>query len=143
MPAVARQQAFAACVTADYSERKAGLLVTRSSLVRSLGLERMQLAILTAVLAALAAAETDGGPVTDVAWRLLVIAAAGLVAPAAALVGSWTLDRRGDLSPAADGRLERAASRLQSLVVGLWIAGGLVVLFVAQWPRIVRGNWQL
>ena len=103
----------------------------------------MQLAILTAVLAALAAAETNSGPVADVAWRLLVIVAAGLVAPAAALVGSWTLDRRGDLSPAADDRLERGSSRLQSIVVGLWISSGLVVLFVAQWPRIVRGNWQL
>lgn len=106
----------------------------------------MQLAILTAVLAALAAAETGGGPVAGVAWRLLVIAGVALVAPAAALVGSWRLDRGAGQSTALsydDDRRERASRRLQSVVVGLWMSSVLIVLFVAQWPRIVRGNWQL
>src|SRR5262245_33167156 len=99
----------------------------------------MQLAILAAVLAALAAAESGGGPVGGLGWRLLAIGAVTLIAPLAAFLGGQRLA----LDAAALDRSERSIARLQSIVVGLWMAAVLIVLFVAQWPRIVRGNWQL
>ena len=99
----------------------------------------MQLAILAAVLAALAAAESGGGPVEGLGWRLLAIAAVTLVAPLAAFLGGQRLA----LDVAALDRSERSIARLQSIVVGLWMSAVLIVLFIAQWPRIVRGNWQL
>src|SRR5436190_3503863 len=99
----------------------------------------MQLAILTAVLAALAAAESGGGPVVGIAWRLLVVASATLIAPLAALVGTQRLAA----SVAADNESEDAVSRLQSIVVCLWLGAVALILLVAQWPQIVRSNWQL
>ena len=109
----------------------------------------MQIAILAAVLAALAAAESGGGPVGGVAWRLIAIAAAVLVAPLAAVIGSWRLRNAtegipynaGEGIPYSDD--ERHVARLQSIVVGLWMSAAIVVLFVVQWPRIVQSNWRL
>ncbi len=98
----------------------------------------MQLAILTAVLAAIAAAESGGRPVVGVAWRLFVVGSATLIAPLAALVGTHRLTRLGS---AEDG--DDAFGRLQTAVVGLWLAAVALMLLVAQWPRVVRGNWQL
>jgi len=99
----------------------------------------MQLAILTAVLAALAAAESGCAPVGGVAWRLVVVALATFIAPLAALVGTQRL------APAisADADSEDAISRLHALVICLWLGAVAAVLFVAQWPQIVRGNWRL
>ena len=98
----------------------------------------MQLAILTAVLAAIAAAESGGGPVAGVAWRLFVVGSATLIAPLAALVGTQRLART---RSGEDG--DDAFWRLQTVVVGLWLGTVALMLLVAQWPRIVRGNWQL
>ena len=108
----------------------------------------MQLAILTAVVASLAAAEASGEPVAGVAWRLMSILGVILVAPLTALVGTWRLAVRGNATEgvpsSAHGRgSERGLARLQSVVLGLWMSGVIIVLFVAQWPRIVRGNWHL
>jgi Zn-dependent protease with chaperone function len=131
----------------------------------------MHLAILAAVLASLAAAESGSGPVSGLAWRLLVVGCAALVAPLAALVGSWRIgigngaERNATEGNATEGNAtegnategnategvpysaedarERSIARLQSLVIGLWISAGLIVLFVARWPQIVRGNCHL
>ena len=78
----------------------------------------MQLAILTAVLAAIAAAEGGGGPVAGVAWRLVLIASATLIAPLAALVGTHRLSA----VATGNGDGEDAASRLETIVAGLWLA---------------------
>src|SRR2546423_3204813 len=99
----------------------------------------MQLAILTAVLAAIAAAEGGGGPVAGVAWRLVLIASATLIAPLAALVGTHRLSA----VAAGNGDGEDAASRLETIVAGLWLATVALILLVGQWPQIVRSNWQL
>jgi len=99
----------------------------------------MQLAILAAVLAAIAAAEGGGGPVAGVAWRLALIATATLVAPLAALVGTHRLYRSTTEHPTAGD----AVSRLESIVIALWLAAVALILLVGQWPRIVRSNWQL
>src|SRR5438552_3447827 len=99
----------------------------------------MQLAILTAILAAIAAAEGGGGPVAGLAWRLVLIASATLVAPLAALVGTHRLSCS---LTETDDALD-AASRLETIVIGLWLAAVALILLVGQWPRIVRSNWQL
>lgn len=99
----------------------------------------MQLAILTAVLAALAAAEGGGGPVAGVAWRLVLIASATLIAPLAALVGTHRLSA----FHAEGDRNEEAASRLETTVIGLWLVAVALILLVGQWPQIVRSNWRL
>src|SRR5262245_11811356 len=99
----------------------------------------MQLAILTAILESLAAAEGGGGPVAGVAWRLLLIASATLIAPLAALVGTHHLSAISD----DDRDNDEAASRLETIVIGLWLVGVALILLVGQWPRIVRSNWQL
>src|SRR5205807_6967993 len=104
-----------------------------------LGWAFMQLAILTAVLAAIAAAEAGGGPVVGVSWRLVLIASATLIAPLAALVGTHRLSA----VAAGNGDGEDAASRLETIVAGLWLATVALILLVGQWPRIVRSNWQL
>jgi Zn-dependent protease with chaperone function len=67
------------------------------------------------------------------------VAAASLVAPLAALVGSQRLVS----ALPGENADESAASRLETLVTGLWLGTVAVMLFVAQWPRIVRDNWQL
>jgi Zn-dependent protease with chaperone function len=103
----------------------------------------MQLAILAAVLTALA--QADNGtlpPVSGLAWRLLLVAASVFVAPLVALVGSQTLARRLDIAGHADDA-EAWTSHLQSGVIGLWLVAVSVLLFVARWPQIVRGNWSL
>jgi Zn-dependent protease with chaperone function len=98
----------------------------------------MQLAILAAVLAALAKAESSG-PVPGLGWRLAVVAVAILIAPLAALLGTQRL------APAVAANADRddAISRLHTLVICLWLGAVAAVLFVAQWPQIVRSNWQL
>jgi STE24 endopeptidase len=99
----------------------------------------MQFAILIAVLAALASAEGGGNPVSGLAWRLVVVIGAMLLPPLAALLGAQRV------APAhtADRHNDDAVSRLQAIVIGVWLAGVAVVLFVAQWPRIVSSNWAL
>jgi STE24 endopeptidase len=99
----------------------------------------MQIAILTAVLAAIAAAESGGGPVAGVAWRLFVVISATLVAPLAALVGTQRLAGTVRL----DDESEDAISRLQSAITCLWLAAVGTILVIGQWPRIVRANWHL
>src|SRR4029078_11934703 len=99
----------------------------------------MQLAILASVLAAIAAAEGGGGPVAGVAWRLALIATATLVAPLAALLGTPRLYR----SNAAQHTAGDGTSRLESIVIALWLSAVALILLVGQWPRIVRSNWQL
>lgn len=99
----------------------------------------MQFAILTAVLAAIAAAESGGGPVEGVAWRLFVVGAAMLIAPVAAFVGSERLVGAVSRYHPTDA----SANRLQSLVTCLWLATVGAILLVGQWPRIVRSNWHL
>jgi Zn-dependent protease with chaperone function len=99
----------------------------------------MQVAILTAVLAAIASAESGGGPVAGVVWRLLLIGSATLIAPLAALVGTQRLAA----TLGADDDSEQAISRLQTLIVGLWLSAVALILLVAEWPRIVRDNWRL
>src|SRR5258705_7578887 len=99
----------------------------------------MQLAILTAVLAAIASAESGGGPVAGLAWRLLLVISATLIAPLTALVGTQRLAA----TIVADDDSEDAISRLQTLVVCLWLSAVGIILLVAQWPRIVRDNWHL
>ncbi|HEY2412539.1 MAG TPA: M48 family metalloprotease [Pirellulaceae bacterium] len=98
----------------------------------------MQLAILTAVLAAIAAAEGGGGPVEGVSWRLWAIFAAELAPPLAALVGGHRLTR--DREAEDHGR---SAARLESIVIALWLGAVAFILLVGQWPRIVRANWDL
>src|SRR5262245_10702725 len=99
----------------------------------------MQFAILAAILAAIAATESGGGPVVGLAWRLLVVASATLVAPLAALVCTQCLAA----TIAADEESDRAVSRLQTAIAGLWLGTVAIILLVAQWPSIVRGNWHL
>jgi STE24 endopeptidase len=99
----------------------------------------MQLAILTAVLAALAAGESGSGPVAGVAWRLAVVALATLVAPLAAMVGTQRLAP----AVAADADTDDAIARLHAVVIVLWLGAVAAVLFVVQWPLVVRGNWGL
>ena len=98
----------------------------------------MQLAILAAVLAALAKAESSG-PVAGLAWRLPFVALATLIAPLVALLGTQRLAT----AVAANNDREDAISRLHALVICLWLAAVAAVLFVAQWPQIVRSNWHL
>src|SRR5439155_820932 len=99
----------------------------------------MQLAILTAVLAAIASADGGNGAVAGVAWRLLVVASAAVVAPLTAFVGSQRLVLNG--SDAHES--EEAVWKLQTFVAAVWLLGVALILLVAEWPRIVRGNWQL
>src|SRR5687768_10003520 len=99
----------------------------------------MQLAILTAVLAAIAVAEGGGGPVAGVVWRVLIVGGAMLVAPLVAFAGTERLV--GTLR--VDGETDDSISRLQSRITCLWLAGVGAILLIAQWPRIVRSNWQL
>jgi Zn-dependent protease with chaperone function len=99
----------------------------------------MQFAILTAVLAAIAAAESGGGPVAGVTSHLLVVAGATLIAPLAALVGTYRVAS----SVVANEDSEDAILWLQTIVVCLWLGAVALILFVGQWPRIVRSNWRL
>lgn len=102
----------------------------------------MQLAILTAVLSAIAAAESGGGPVSGIAWRLLVVGAAMLVTPLVALAGSQRL--AGSLSVQGESiEAHQSAGRLQSTLICLWLAMVAAILVVGQWPRIVQSNWHL
>jgi Zn-dependent protease with chaperone function len=99
----------------------------------------MQLAILTAVLAAIAAAEMGGGAVAQSLWRVVLVAGAALAAPIVALVSVSRLQAIGH-----DSRLaQRAAARIDTLVICVWLLAVGLILVVAQWPRVVRGNWQL
>jgi Zn-dependent protease with chaperone function len=99
----------------------------------------MQLAILIAVIASIASSEAGSAPLADIAWRLFVVASASLLAPLAALAGSQRLATT--LDGHDDG--DDAIARLEKKVVVLWLAAVVVMLVVAQWPRIVRSNWNL
>jgi Zn-dependent protease with chaperone function len=99
----------------------------------------MQLAILTAVLAAIAAAEGGGGPVEGVSWRLWAIFAAALAPPLAALVAGHRLTRHTEHEETG----QWASARLETIVIGLWLGAVAFILLIGQWPRIVRANWAL
>src|SRR5438132_2610554 len=92
----------------------------------------MQLAILTAVLAAIASADGGSGAVAGVAWRLLVVASAAVVAPLTAFVGSQRLVLNG----AGARESEDAIWKLQTFVAAVWLVGVALILLVAEWPRI-------
>jgi Zn-dependent protease with chaperone function len=97
----------------------------------------MQLAILSVVIAAIASAESGHDAVTSVGWRLLVVAIATVIAPVVALVGTQRLIAA--QSPVSS----QSCERFQSRVVFLWLLSAVSILLVAQWPRLVRVNWQL
>jgi Zn-dependent protease with chaperone function len=99
----------------------------------------MQLAILTAVLAAIASADSGTSAVPDVAWRLLLVVSAALIAPITAFVGM----QRVAVTVADVDEREETIWKLQTLVAAAWLLGVAIILLVAQWPRIVRGNWRL
>jgi Zn-dependent protease with chaperone function len=99
----------------------------------------MQLAILTAVLAAIATAEAGGGPVDDVSWRLVAIFAAALAAPLFALAARHRLSR----SLSSEEQDQKNAARLETAVIAVWLFAVAFTLLVGQWPRIVRANWEL
>jgi Zn-dependent protease with chaperone function len=99
----------------------------------------MQLAILIAVLGAIAVAESGGGPVTGLAWRLAAVAGSVSVAPLVAFVAARKIVQS---SPAAAERVW-SAQRLQQRLIWVWLGSVACTLFIGQWPRIVRGNWQL
>src|SRR5689334_3596752 len=99
----------------------------------------MQLAILTAVLASIASAEGGSGAVAGVAWRLLIVAMAAMIAPCTALVGAQRLAT----SAGEPEERDETIWKLQSLIAAVWLLGVAIILLVAQWPRIVRGNWGL
>src|SRR4029453_7685890 len=96
-------------------------------------LTRMQLAILVAVLAALASAQVTGAPVGHLGWRLFVIVGSTFLAPLAAIVGMQRLS----ITIASGDEAGEALARLERRVIGLWLLAVAMVLFVAQWPRIV------
>jgi hypothetical protein len=103
----------------------------------------MQLAILTAVLAAIAAAEGGGGPVAGLSWRLAAIASATLVAPLTAFVAAHRLALRWPAANDQQAEYYAVAGKWQSAIICLWLTGVGVILVVGQWPRIVRANWRL
>src|SRR4051794_37798708 len=90
----------------------------------------MQLAILAAVLAAIASMGSDDAPVAGLAWRLMVVASATLVAPLAALVGTHKLA----FTIGDDDESDLAISRMQSALAGVWLIAVGLILLVAQWP---------
>jgi Zn-dependent protease with chaperone function len=104
----------------------------------------MQLAILIAVLAALAQTESaEALPVEGWVWRVGLVFAGMLLAPLVAACGSLSMTRA-----FAAGRFHRQCSYaryqfLQRLATGLWLLASGVVLYVLQWPAIVRVNWSL
>jgi Zn-dependent protease with chaperone function len=99
----------------------------------------MQLAILTAVLASLAAAENGVHPVGGLLWRLVAVFAAAIAPPAVALIGTHRL------APALshDDASDDAMACMQNILLCIWLGAVAFILLVAQWPQIVRGNWQL
>lgn len=105
----------------------------------------MQLAILIAVICALAQDEsTAAEPVGGALWRAALTLAGALVAPLAAALGSLRLLRglaRDDGPSPAE--CERVWSRIQSLVLGMWLAIVAATMYGLQWPRVVRTDWSL
>jgi Zn-dependent protease with chaperone function len=99
----------------------------------------MQLAILTAVLAALAASQGSAAPLSGVGWRLAVLGGAVLAAPLAALVSLRHVARR-QLEGAEQ---QRVLERIHFGLISLWLLAVAVMLGVAEWPRLVRVNWRL
>jgi STE24 endopeptidase len=105
----------------------------------------MQLAILMAVICALAQSDAAGAaPVAGGLWRAMLTLAGVLVAPLAAALGSLPilrgLARESALPPA---ECERIWSRVESLVLGLWLTVVAATMYLLQWPRVVRSNWSL
>jgi len=105
----------------------------------------VQLAILIAVICALAQGEsTPAEPVGGALWRAALTLAGALVAPLAAALGSLRLMRglaRDDVPSPAD--CERVWSRIQALVLGMWLAIVAATMYVLQWPQVVRIDWSL
>jgi STE24 endopeptidase len=105
----------------------------------------VQLAILIAVICALAQGEsTAGEPVGGALWRTALTLAGALVAPLAAALGSLRLMRglaRDDGPSPAE--CERVWSRIQAIVLGMWLAIVAATMYVLQWPRVVRTDWSL
>lgn len=105
----------------------------------------VQLAILIAVICALAQSEAAAGsPVGGGLWRAALTLAGILVVPLAAAWGSLPivrgLARPTSLAPA---ECQRIWSRVESAVLGLWLAIVAATMYVLQWPRLVRSDWSL
>jgi Zn-dependent protease with chaperone function len=113
----------------------------------------MQLLILAALLATLAQTEPASAPVTAMSatghwltgpWQFLLILAATLAAPLATAVdGYWFVGRLSRRLPTLSADWHRAADRYQKLQLAslwLWLAGSLVIIYVLDWPGVVRGE---
>jgi Zn-dependent protease with chaperone function len=99
----------------------------------------MQLAIITAVLVTLACSQHGGEAVSGVAWRMLVVIGSTLLAPLIALAATHTLSARGD----SEFDKRTAVPSLEWFLTWSWLGATAIILFVAQWPRIVSANWEL
>lgn len=103
----------------------------------------MQLAILIAVLAALAHSEVaHEEPLEGAFWRVGLTVAGALLAPLLAALGSASVARA-----LAAGNVQRSLypwfQQFQRLAMGVWLAACGVVLYVLEWPSLVRVNWSL
>ena len=106
--------------------------------------ERMQLAILIAVLAALAQSEaTSPIPVAGTLWRVVLAIAGVSLAPLVAALGSASAARALLLDHPRDQASYDRYLRFQRLAIGLWLCSCAFVLYVIEWPLLVRVNWAL
>lgn len=116
----------------------------------------MQLLILAALLATLARTEPVPAPGTaellDSTWRLALILVTTLAAPlATACDGYWFVSRLSRRLPTLSSEWVQAAERYQKLQLAslwIWLAGSLAIIYLLDWPAIVRSdiagaNWPL
>ncbi|QDU25618.1 Protease HtpX [Anatilimnocola aggregata] len=112
----------------------------------------MQLIILAALLATLAQTESTPAPVTGTGvsaisdqWRLLLILLATLAAPVATACDCyWFISRLTKASPLQTADWQQVGHRYQRLQLAglwLWLAGSLAVIYLLNWPAIVRLAW--
>lgn len=110
----------------------------------------MQLIILAALLATLAQSEVTPATITAPAgfasnWQLLVIVLTTLAAPfATACDGGWfvtRLHRQAQTDQLCWQRISQRYERLQLAGLWLWLACSLAVIYLWNWPAIVRTEW--
>jgi len=104
----------------------------------------MNILIVFVLLAVLMISDSCGdGPVNHVWLRAFAILATLLAVPAFAAFQTALATRKLRAQDTAEDKIQRMLTRLTVCHSCVWLASSLSVVYLLQWSRIVRDNWQL
>ena len=104
----------------------------------------MNLLIVFVILAVLMISDLGGSqPVNDVWFRSFAILATLAVVPGFAIFQTALATHKLRSKEVVEDKIQRMLTRLTICHSGVWLVSSLCIVYLFQWQKIVRGNWQL